>query len=167
MTRSAWLGIGVGTLIASAGFWAGLFVLQSERTAGLAIVAIGIVFAVYGIAAFSGVEDASTVAFRAAMYALTVAITLVVVFQSNANTSYAVAAPILAIGVGGAFVVPPVGDTYRTGLRIASAALVTLIVVAIYRVDHTVYAFVAPLLPLVAVGLADKIFDRGRAIIAE
>jgi hypothetical protein len=34
-------------------------------------------------------------------------------------------------------------------------------------VDHTVYALVAPLLPLPAIGVADRIFDRGEEIIAE
>lgn len=165
--RGAWLGIGAGTLLVSIGLWVGLFVVQSDRTFGLATIGGGIVLGVYGIVAFSGVEDPSTVAFRASLYALTVAAALVVAFQVNEEASYAVAAPVVAVGVGGAFAIPPVGDTYRLATRIVAVGLVTIVVVAIYRVDHTVYALLAPLLPLPAVGLADRVIDRGREIIAE
>lgn len=167
MRRSAWLGIGAGTLIAAVGLWAGLFVLQANRTTGLAIVAGGVVFAVYGIAAFSGVEDAWTTAFRAALYAMTVLIAVVMMFQAGAGPSYLVAAPVLAIGVGGAFVIPPVGDRFRLVGRIGAVGLVSVAAVSVYWVDHTVYALVAPLLPLPAVGLGDKIIVKGRRIIAE
>jgi hypothetical protein len=51
--------------------------------------------------------------------------------------------------------------------RAAAVILVAIIAVAIYWVDATVYALVAPLLPLPAVGMADRIFDRGAAIVAE
>jgi hypothetical protein len=51
--------------------------------------------------------------------------------------------------------------------RAAAVVLVAFIAVSIYWVDVTVYALVAPLLPLPAVGIADRIFDRGVAIVAE
>jgi hypothetical protein len=78
-----------------------------------------------------------------------------------------VASPVIALGVGGVVGVPPVGNRFRMLSRFAAVILVAIIAVAIYWVDHTVYAIVAPLLPLPAVGIADRIFDRGIAIVAE
>jgi hypothetical protein len=43
----------------------------------------------------------------------------------------------------------------------------TVAVVFVYWVDHTVYALVAPLLALPAVGLADRAFAKGQAVVAE
>ncbi len=167
MKQSKWLGIGVGTLIAALALWFGLLAIQSSRVTGLSIIAIGIVFAMYAMVIFSGVEDGQTVAFHSSLYAIVAATTMTVVFTSTGSPSYLVAAPVLAIGVGGTVGLPPLGNQFRMLTRVGGVILVSIIAVSVYWVDHTVYAIVAPLMPLPAVGLADRIFDRGRAVVAE
>jgi hypothetical protein len=165
--RSAWLGIGVGTVIASLAMWFGLFAIQSSRVTGLVVIFVGIIFAMYAMAAFSGVVDAGTVAFLSSLYALVTASALIIVFTATNSPSYVVAAPVLALGIGGAVGLPPAGSRLRTLSRSAAALLVTIAVVAVYWVDPTVYAMVAPLLPLPAVGVADRIFEAGEKVVAE
>lgn len=167
MNRSAWLGIGVGTLIAAPAMWFGLFAIQTSRATGLAVIFIGIIFALYAMAAFSGVDDAGTVAFHSSLYALVAASALVIIFVATDSPSYVVAAPVLALGIGGAVGVPPVGNRLRLLSRSLAVVAVTLAAVFVYWVDHTVYAMVAPLLPLPAVGIADRIFEAGEKVVAE
>jgi hypothetical protein len=147
--------------------WFGFFAIQTSRLTGLAMISVAVIFAMYGMAAVSGVDDPGTVAFRAALYAIVTASTLVVLFTITGSPSYVIAAPILAIGVGGAVGLPPHGSPYRTLVRVAAAAVVTTVVVSVYWVDHTVYALVAPLVALPAVGFADRLFDKGHSIVAE
>ena len=167
MKRSAWLGIGVGTLIAAPSHWFGLFAIQSNRMMGVAIISVGIIFAMYAMAALNGVEDGATVAFRSSMYAIVTATTLVIVFTATDSPSYLVAAPVLALGAGGVVGVPPSGNSLRTLSRAAAVAVAAVVAVAVYWVDHTVYALVAPMLPLPAVGFGDKMFDRGKLELAK
>ncbi|MFV1971720.1 MAG: hypothetical protein ACC683_12050, partial [Acidimicrobiia bacterium] len=167
MKRGKWSGIGVGTLIASLGLWFGLLAIQTSRMTGLVIISAGIIFAMYAMAVFGGVENLGTVAFYSALYAIVTATTLVVIFTATQSPSYIVAAPTLAIGVGGAIGLPPRGNSLRTLARAVGAVLATVVVVLVYWVDPTVYAFIAPLLALPAVGLADRMFDRALAVVAE
>lgn len=167
MKRSVWLGIGAGTIIASLAMWFGLFAVESNRTVGLVVISMGIILAMYTMAALNGVDDAATVAFHSSLYAIVAASTLVIIFAVTGSPSYVVASPVVALGVGGVVGVPPVGDRLRMLSRSAAVILVAIIAVSIYWVDHTVYALVAPMLPLPAVGITDRIFDQGIAIIAE
>ena len=167
MKRSVWLGIAVGTIVASLAIWFGLFAIESNRTVGLIVISVGIIFAMYAMAAFNGVADGGTVAFHSSLYAIVTASALLIMFTVTGSPSYVVASPVMALGVGGVVGVPPVGNRFRMLSRFAAVILVAIIAVAIYWVDHTVYAIVAPLLPLPAVGIADRIFDRGIAIVAE
>ena len=167
MKRSAWLGIVVGTIVASLAIWFGLFAIESNRTVGLIVISVGIIFAMYAMSALNGVDDAATVAFHSSLYAIVAASALLIMFTVTGSPSYVVASPVIALGVGGVVGIPPVGDRFRMLSRAAAAILVAIIAVAIYWVDPTVYALVATLLPLPAVGLSDRIFDRGVAIVAE
>ncbi|MCL1595075.1 MAG: hypothetical protein M3132_12055 [Actinomycetia bacterium] len=167
MKRSVWLGIAVGTITASLAIWFGLFAFESNRTVGLIVISVGIVFAMYVMAAFDGVDDAATVAFHSSLYAIVAASTLLILFTVTGSPSYVVASPVIALGVGGVVGIPPVGNRFRMLSRAAAVILVAIIAVSIYWVDVTVYALVAPLLPLPAVGLADRFFDQGAAIVAE
>ncbi len=121
----------------------------------------------YAMTIFNGVEDAATVAFHSALYAIVTATMLVILFTTTGSPSYLVAAPVLSLGIGGVVGVPPVGNRLRTLTRAIVVALVTFIAVTVYWVDHTVYALLAPLISLPAVGLADRIFEKGREVAAE
>lgn len=167
MNERRWPGIGVGTLLAALGMWFGLVSLETNTAVGLGMIGAGLVFAMYGIVAFSRVDDAGTVAFRAALSALVTAMVLVTLFESAGRESFAVAAPVFALGVGGAYALPPIGERYRVAARIAAVGVVTYAAVSIYWVDYTVYVLVAPLVALPAVGIADRFFDGGRKIIGD
>lgn len=167
MKQSVWRGIGVGTLVAAIAMWFGLFAIQSSRITGLGIITVGIIFAMYAMVLFSGSEDGQTVAFHASLYAIVTATTLMIVFTATDSPSYVVAAPVLALGVGGAVGLPPHGESLRVLLRVGAVAAVTMVAVSVYWVDHTVYAVVAPLMSLPAVGLADRLFDRAQEIMDE
>jgi hypothetical protein len=165
--QSKWLGIGVGTLIAAIALWFGLFAIQSNRVTGLTIIAVGVVFAIYAMVIFSGVEDGQTVAFHSSLYAIVAASTLIVAFTVTESPSYLVVAPVVAIGVGGIVGLQPLGDSARTLARVGGVIVVSVIAVSVYWVDDTVYAIIAPLIPLPAVGLSDRIFDGGKRVMAE
>ena len=167
MKQSKWLGIGVGTLIAAIALWFGLIAVQSSRVTGLTVIAVGIVFAIYAMVMFSGVADGQTVAFNASLYAIVAASTLTIVFTATGSPSYLVAAPVFAVGVGGTVGLEPLGDTTRMLTRIVGVIVVCGIAVAVYWVDNTVYAIIAPLIPLPAVGIADRVFDRAKQVVAE
>lgn len=167
MKRSAWLGIGAGTLSAAVALWFGLFAIQTSRATGLTVIAVGIVFAMYAMAVFSGVEDGPTVAFHSSLYAIVAATTLMIAFTATGSPSYVVASPVFALGVGGAVGVPPIGESLRMLARVAAVILVTFVAVSVYWIDHTVYAIIAPLIALPAVGLADRWFERGKQVVAE
>ena len=167
MKQSKWLGIGVGTLIAAIALLFGLIAVQSSRVTGLTVIAVGIVFAIYAMVMFSGVADGQTVAFNASLYAIVAASTLTIVFTATGSPSYLVAAPVFAVGVGGTVGLEPIGDTTRMLTRMLGVIVVCGIAVAVYWVDPTVYALVAPLMPLPAVGLIDGFSDRVREAAAE
>lgn len=167
MKQSKWLGIGVGTLVASLAIWFGLFAVESNRITGLGVIAVGIIFAMYAMVVFSGAQEGQTVAFHASLYAIVTATTLMIIFTATDSPSYLVASPVLALGIGGAIGLPPDGEPLRTLARVAGVVAVALVAVAVYWVDHTVYAIIAPLMPLPAVGLADRLLDGARAVINE
>ncbi len=167
MRRGKWVGIVVGTLIASGSFWLGLFAIETDRVTGLTIIAVGIVFAMYTQAVLTGVDDIGTVAFRSALYAILAGSALVVLFAATGSPSYLVAAPTFAIAVGGVMGVPPVGQKSRTLLRFGAAGAISFLVVAVYWVDLTVYALIAPIVALPVIGLADRVFDRAVVVMDE
>jgi hypothetical protein len=154
-------------VIAALALWFGLFTIQSSRVTGLTVILLGIIFALYAMVVFNGVEDAGTVAFHSSLYALVTASALVIMFTTTDSPSYLVAAPVLALGVGGVVGVPPVGNRLRMLARSVAVVLVTIAAVAVYWVDHTVYAMVAPLMALPAVGIADRLFNAGEKVVAE
>lgn len=167
MKRGKWVGIVVGTLIASGTFWLGLFTVETDPVTGLTIIAVGIIFAMYTQAVLAGVENIGTVAFHSALYAIVAGSTLVVLFSATRSPSYLVAAPTFAIAVGGAVGMPPVDQKSRTLLRFGAAGAVSFLVVAVYWVDLTVYAMIAPLVALPVIGLADRVFDRAVEVMDE
>ena len=62
---------------------------------------------------------------------------------------------------------PPLDQKSRTLLRFGAAGAVSFLVVAVYWVDLTVYAMIAPLVALPVIGLADRVFDRAVEVLDE
>ncbi|MEZ5175675.1 MAG: hypothetical protein R2823_05670 [Acidimicrobiia bacterium] len=161
MTRNSWLGILVGTLIFTLAMWFALLSITTAEVVGVGILGIGIALASYAVAGFSGVDDPLDVGFRASMYALVVGGVLLVVYQTADSELFLVLAPLVAIGVGGANALAPVASSSRRLVRLLGIIPVCLVAGFVYKVDPLVYGVFLPLTPLVGIGFADRLYDRG------
>lgn len=167
MTHSRPLAIGVGTLVWSVSLWFGFLSFSAARTTALVIIGVGLSFAVYAVAGFSGADDVATTGFRSALVAFGVAGVLVVAYLVTGIEGFVVAAPIAALGVGGTIALQPASDVVTLVTRCAITILASVIATWIYNVDPTVYGLVAPLFPLPALGIADTYTTRVRSAASE
>lgn len=167
MRAGRWLAIAVGTLIWSLAVWFGLISLSTSQTTALAVIAIGMVFSFYGLAGFSAVADAATVAFRASLAGLGAAMACILLFWGTGIDTFAIAAPIIGAGIGGSLALGPEIQPTRIGFRVAGIALITIAFTWVYRVDHNVYGMLFPIVTYPILGIADRVFDRAQEVAAE
>lgn len=167
MTGNRWLGIAVGTLIIALTLWFGFLSIPSSQIVGLVIVGVGLSFAMYAVAGFSGADDPMETGFAAALIALGSAITMAIVFRSTAMPVFIVLAPIAAISLGGTRALAPTRDKQRNTVRLGVSAALAIALWLVFTVEPTAYGLVVPLLPLPALGIADRIYDRGRKVVNE
>ncbi len=167
MTGSRWLGIVVGTLIGALALWFGFLAIPSNQAVGLAIVGIGLAFAMYGVAGFSGAEDPMGTGFAAAIVALVTGITMAVVFRSTGMAVFIVLAPVASLSLGGTRALAPTRDKPRNTVRLIVSGAVAVGLWLIFTVEPTAFGLMAPLLPLPALGVADRIYERIQEITAE
>ncbi len=158
--------MGVGTLVWAVALWFGFLSLSSDRTVALVVIAIGLVFGQYAIAGFSGATDVMGTGFRASLIALGIGMGLLVAFELTDTDSFAVAAPVAAMGIGAAIALQPVRDRGRLVTRIAVVIIASGAVVVLYGVDHTVYGLIAPLVPVPVLPVADHLHARAVGIVA-
>jgi len=167
VTGSRWLGIGVGTLISSLAFWFAVLAIPSNLVLGVLTYGIAIAFAMYSVAGFSGADDPMGAGFAAAVVALVVGSGLAVLFEATEFRPLIVAAPILAVGLGGMRALAPTKDKPRNAVRVAILAGFTAGLYVLFTIEPTAFGLVAPLIPLPALGLADRFYERGREIVDE
>lgn len=173
MTQSRWLAIAVGTLIVAMATWFGVLAARSDTDArsnlvmGLLIFGVGLAFAMYSVAGFSRADDPMGTGFVAAIVALITAATLAVFAQAVDVGAILVLSPVAAIGIGGTRALAPTKDKSRNLARLAAMAIVVLAMYFVSTVEITAYWLVAPLVPLPALGIADRLYDRGREVVAE
>lgn len=167
MIGNRWLGITVGTLIVSLTLWFGFLAIPSNQIVGLTIVGVGFAFAMYAVAGFSGAQDPMATGFAAALIALLSGVAMAILFQSTSMPVFIVLAPIAAISLGGTRALAPTRDKQRNAVRIGVSVAVAIVLWLVFSVEPTAYGLVAPLLPLPALGVADRIFERGRQIVDE
>jgi len=167
VTGNRWLGISVGTLLSSLALWFGFLAIPTNALVGFLIVGTGLAFAMYAVAGFSGAEDPMDAGFVAALTALIVLAALVVVFWVTTIRPLIVLAPVLAISFGGTRALAPTRSKRRNAARLAMSSAVALGLYLVFIVEPTAYGLMAPLLPLPALGVADRIFDRGKEIVDE
>jgi len=167
VTGNRWLGISVGTLISSLAFWFAVFAIPSNVVLGVLMYAIAIAFAMYSVAGFSGADDPMDTGFVAALVALVVGGGLAVLFESTGFRPLIVVAPILAVGLGGIWALAPTKDKQRNSVRVAMLAGVTTGLYVLFTIEPTAFGLVAPLIPLLALGLADRFYERGKEIVDE
>lgn len=167
MTQSRWLAISVGTMIVAMAFWFMILAATSSQIVGLLIFGVGLSFAMYSVAGFSGAEDPMGTGFAAAIMALATAAVLAIFAQTVGLQAVLVLSPVAAIGIGGARALAPTGDKSRNLARLAATAAAVLAMYLVYTVDITAYGLIAPLVALPALGLADRFYDRGREVVSE
>ena len=167
MTPSRWLAIIVGTLVVAIAFWFAILTIPSNPIVGLLIFGAGLAFAMYSVAGFSRADDPFGTGFMAAITALGTAIALAIFAQALGMRGVLAVAPVAAIGIGGSRALAPTGDKSRNLARLAATAIAVAVAFFVFTVEITAYGLVAPLLPLPALGLADRFYDRGREVVAE
>lgn len=167
MAGNRWFAIAVATLVWAVSFWFGLLALSTERVTAFAIMGVGLVFALYALTAFGGVDGALDTAFRASLAALATASVLVIAALAADDDRVAVAAAILAPGVGATLCLAPTGDRARIGLRLVAVAVLAVIGVALYGTDSTVFGLLAPLYVMPLLAVADGYLDRVRSAAAD
>ncbi|MCL1599051.1 MAG: hypothetical protein M3094_07705 [Actinomycetia bacterium] len=167
MTGNRWLGILVGTMIAALTLWFGFLAIPSNHIIGLVIVGVGLAFAMYAVAGFSGAADPMGTGFMAALIALVSGITMAIIFQSTGMAVFIVLAPVAAISLGGVRALAPTQDKQRNTVRLGISAAVAIALWLVFTVEPTAYGLVVPLVLLPALGIADRIYDRGKEIVDE
>ena len=167
MTQSRWLAISVGTLIVAIAFWFGVLTASSNLVVGLLIFGVGLAFAMYSVAGFSRADDPMGTGFAAAITALVVAVTIAIFAQAVGLGSLLVLSPVAAIGIGGTRALAPTGDKSRNLARLAATAVSVAAMYFVSTVEITAYGLIAPLVALPALGIADRIYERGREVVAE
>ena len=167
MKARTWLGIGVGTLNVAIGLWFAIFALSTSPVTALAIAAVAIVMASYAMAAYSGAVKIGDTAFKAAVLGLVAGGGMFGFFLATGNDVFIVTAPIVAVGTSGTYGLAPTGPVLRRAARLSSLVIGGAIVWLVFAVDPTVYGLIVPLIPLPAVGFADRVFDRAVGVIAE
>lgn len=167
MTPHRALAIGVATLIWAISLWFGFLSLSGDRTIALVIIALGLVFSLYALAALSGAADLASTGFRASLSGLGTAIALLIASQVTGVDSFAIAAPLAAAGVGGSTALQPEPDSIGGGVRIGTTIAISLAFVWLFGIDRTVYGLMAPLVALPGLAVADRVLVRVRGVVAE
>jgi hypothetical protein len=167
VTQSRWLAIIVGTLIVAMAFWFAVLTIPSNPVVGLLIFGIGLAFAMYSVAGFSRADDPMGTGFAAALIALGTVTALALFGETLGLVRVLAIAPVAGIGVGGTRALAPTGDKSRNLTRLGATAAASGIAFFVFTVDSTAYGLVAPLLALPALGIADRLYERGREVVAE
>ena len=167
MTGSRAIAISVGTLVAALAFWFSILAIPRGPVVGVLILGAGLAFAMYAVAGFSGSEDPMGTGFAAAITALFTAGTLAIFAQATGIRSILLLAPIVALSVGGTRALAPTKDQQRNLVRLGASAVVVGVLVFLLSVEVTAFGLIAPLLPLPALGIADRFYDRGREVVDE
>ena len=160
------LGLAVAALVWALALWFGFLAFATARGVALAIMAIGLAFAMYAIAGFGGAPDIGTVGFRSTFIGLGAILVLFLAYWGSGIDSLVVAAPIVGAGFGGAYALGPYDDRGRILARWVAVVVVAGIAVWVYWVDHTVYGLIAPLVTFPPLLLADRLYERARDIVS-
>jgi hypothetical protein len=157
----------VGTLISALAFWFAILVVPSSVVTGVLIFGGGVAFAMYSVAGFSRADDPMNAGFAAAITALVAAAGVAVFAQAVDVRGILAIAPVVAIGVGGTRGLAPTKDKSRNLVRLVATGVVVVAMYFLFTVEITAYGLIAPLVPLPALGIADRFFERGREIADE
>ena len=167
MTHHRGFAIAVGTLVWAVSSWFGFLAFSTSSATAVTIMGVGLAFAIYAVAGFSGAPDVAATGFRSALIAFGVAGMALVAYIVTNIDGFVVATPVVAVGVGCGLALQPASDQVNVVARLAVTVLVAIIAVWVYNVDPTVYGLVSPLMPLPALAVADTYYARVRAASSE
>ncbi len=157
----------VGTLILCIGMWFGLLTVRTAPVMAVTIIGLAMIFAMYAVAGFAGVDNIGNTAFKGAMFALVCGIGLLVAHRLTGNASFALIAPVTASGVGGSVVLTPLGDRGRSTARQVGVLIAAFAIAYVFRVDEVLYAIFTPLVPFPVIMISDRLYDRGKGVVGE
>lgn len=167
MTQGRWLAISVGTLIVAIAFWFAVLTASANLVVGLLIFGVGLAFAMYSVAGFSRARDPMGTGFAAAIIALIAASTIAIFAQAFDIRAILALSPVAAIGIGGTRALAPTGDRSRNLVRLSATAVAVAAMYFVFTVEITAYGLMAPLVALPALGIADRLYERGREVVEE
>jgi hypothetical protein len=148
-------------------FWFAVLTIPSNRIMGLLIFGVGLAFAMYSVAGFSRAKDPMGTGFAAAITALATAAVLAIFAQAVGLMGVLAVSPVAAIGIGGIRALAPTGDKSRNLARLGATGVAVAVMYFVFTVSITAYGLIAPLIALPALGIADRLYDRGREVVAE
>lgn len=157
------LAVLVATAIAAVGAWFALLTAGTGTTIGFFVFAIAVVLSMLALAGFGGAADPIRSGLRGATLALGFGAFLAVVWAVSGADVFGLLLPAGVLGLGGITTLPPLGEPGRLAARVIVVGAGALIAVLVGLVDVTVWALVAPLLPLPSVAIGDKLFRRSES----
>lgn len=157
MTARPWPAIAAGTAAWAPAFWVASFLAAGSPGAASAVAAVGAVTVVFIVVHLGADRPPGAVVFVAALTSLATGALLLVLGGVSGNVVPAVMLPVLMPGVGVLRVLAPSGDPRHVGGRVVALAAAGILAVGIAVVDVSVWVLVAPLLPLPALGFADRV----------
>jgi len=155
-----WVGITSATLVVTVGFWSVAIGVDGPIVAGLVVAALCIGFAMLLIAFLSGQSDPAQSAYRATIAALLVGGALFILWAGTESAAVGVSLAVVPAGLGGAMALHPSDDRLRLAGRFIGVGLAFIIEAALFAADSSVWALVAPLLPLPLMAAADVAAQR-------
>ncbi|HHC08877.1 MAG TPA: hypothetical protein ENK55_09190 [Actinobacteria bacterium] len=154
-----WLAIGAATGIGAAGWWTGLLFGAVAPALATSLVAVGALLAVFALAGLSGKPDPMGVAVKAGVAGLGTAAFLVLSWSVGGNQMLVALVPLALFGLPGLVALPTPREVGSPTARLVTLAAVGAALVGVGVVDVEVWALVAPLLPLPALGLSDLLSE--------
>jgi len=149
----------VGTAIAASGFWLSLLVLGSSVPLGLIVIALSVTTAMIALAYFSGVPGPFGQGLRGASVGLAAGTALFGLAAVTGVGTLILLLPAVTLGIGGAIAYPASGGSRQIAWRLIAAGVAGIFIVVSGVVFLGVWAFLAPLLPLAAMRLADHLVE--------
>jgi hypothetical protein len=150
-----WLGIVLATVVVTVGFWSVALGSDGAIVLGLIVGGLCLVFAMALVAFISGQPDPAQSAYQSSLVALVIGGTLFVLWAGTESAAVGVALVVVPAGIGGAVALHPTQDRIRLAGRLAGIGVAFVIEAALLAADASVWALVAPLLPLPMMAAAD------------
>ncbi len=154
----------MATLIGAVSFWFAVAVVPAAPGGALFVGGLGVIGAVLALAGLGGAPEPLAVGVRAASLGLGGGAFLFLLWTITGNPAVAFLMPIALLGVPGLLAIPPVGEPARMATRLVALAFVAVVLIGIAVVDATIWALLAPIVPLPAIGFADVMTDRSAAV---